>query len=399
MKILQLCSRIPYPPNNGGSIAMLALSHCLKEEGNEVYILSINTPKHHFDLRNLPSEYLALAKWDAVDIDTSITTFDVILNLFTNKSYHIQRFYSKEFENRLIELLNKESFDIIQMESLFVTPYIAAIRKHSKAKIVYRAHNIEYKIWQGMINGMKNVLKKQYLILQTKRLERFERNSIHKLDAIVTITPEDKEVFKLMGCTIPIHVTPIGIDMKDFNFPEYHNNYPVLFHLGSMNWMPNLEAVEWFLSSVWNVVNKKYPALKFYIGGRGMPEHLMKSNIEHLYVYDDIEDAKKWMNEKDIMIVPLLSGSGMRVKIIEGMALGKTIISTTIGAEGIAYTHLKNILIADTPEDFIKMIELCLNGAELHTSIGRNAKELIKNHYNNKTIGEELNQFYLDLIS
>jgi len=373
---------------------MLALTHCLKNEDNEVFILSVNTPKHHFDLKNLPADILSIARWEAVDIDTSIRPFAAFLNLFTNQSYHIQRFYSKEFEEKLIELLEKEIVDIIQMESLFVTPYINTIRRHTKAKLVYRAHNIEYKIWERIIAGMKGGLKKQYLKIQTQRLKKYEWNVINKIDAIVSITPEDKEAFIEMGCKIPVHITPIGINTIDFNLPEHHNRYPVLFHLGTMNWLPNLEAVEWFLKEVWNTLHQKYPALKFYIGGRGMPQYLSRSNTPGLYVFDEVDNAKRWMNEKDIMIVPVLSGSGMRVKIIEGMALGKTIISTTIGAEGIAYTHLKNIVIADTPEEFIKMIDLCISDPELCKTIGRNAKELVVNNYNNKRIGEELNSFY-----
>jgi glycosyltransferase involved in cell wall biosynthesis len=398
MKILQLCSRVPYPPDNGGSIAMLALTHCLKEEGNDIFILSINTPKHHFDLKNLPPQMHSIAHWDAVDIDTTINPIDAFLNLFTYKSYHIQRFYKPNFENKLIELLKQENFDVILIESLFVTPYIPAIRKHSQAKIIYRAHNIEFKIWERMLEGMKSSLKKQYLTLQIKRLKSYERNIINKPDAIVSITPEDKEAFINLGSKLPLYVTPISINSNDFNYPEHHNRYPVLFHLGSMNWLPNLEAIDWFLDNLWPNLHNKYPALKLYIAGRGMPDRLIKSNIPSLYVYDQVDDAKAWMNAKDIMIVPLLSGSGMRVKIIEGMALGKTIISTTIGAEGIAYTHLENILIADTTEEFVSMIDLCINDFEFCKTIGRNAKELVKDHYDNKRVGEELNDFLLHLI-
>ncbi len=398
MKILQLCSRVPYPPINGGSIAMLALTRALCAEGNDVYILSINTPKHHFDLQNLPDELLDIAQWDAVDIDTTVRPFAALMNLFTNQSYHIQRFYSKEFENKLIDLLLKEKFDIIQMESLFVTPYIKSIRKHTKAKIIYRAHNIEYKIWELVIEGLQAGLKRSYLHIQTYRLKSYETNMVNQFDAIVTITPEDKKLFESMGCNLPIHVSPIGVDDTDSNLPEHHNIVPVLFHLGSMNWVPNVEAVDWFIKEAWNELHKKYPALKFYIGGRGMPERLTRNNIQSLYVYDDVEDAKQWMNTKDIMIVPLLSGSGMRVKIIEGMALGKTIISTTIGAEGIDYTHLQNILIADTPSDFSQMIGLCFNDRELCTTISKNAKDFVMNQYHNKTIGEMLNHFYHSLL-
>src|SRR5665213_776667 len=398
MKVLQLCLRIPYPPDNGGSIAMLALTRCLKEAGNEVFVLSINTPKHHYDINTLPDEIKALAQWDTIDVNTEINWWDAFFNLFTNKSYNIQRFQSKAFEQKLTELLQKESFDVIQMESLYVTPYINSILKHSKAKIVYRAHNLEYKIWERMTIGLQNGFKKSYICLLTRRLKHYECNIINNFDAIIAITNEDKQLFKKIGCTIPIHVTPIGVDEDTFNFPVHRNIYPVLFHLGSMNWMPNTEAVDWFLSNVWKDLHDKFLPLKFYIGGRGMPERLLKSTMQGIYVFNEVTDAKTWINSKDIMICPLKSGGGMRVKIIEAMALGKTVISTTIGAEGIQYTHKKDILIANTPEEFIEMISFCINNRELCDTIGMNAKQLIQQHYNNKAIGNELNSFYQTLI-
>ncbi len=393
MKILQLCNRVPFPPNNGGSIAMLNLTKSLKEKGNEIFNLSVNTPKHHFELKNLPEEMLSLAKWEAIDIDTTIKPMSAIANLLTSKSYQMDRFFTKNFEKKLISLLKEESFDIIIMESLFVTPYIHCIRQHSNSKIFYRAHNIEYRIWERMLEGMSSGLKKTYLKIQTNRLRKYESKVINSLDGIVTITPEDKEQYIMLGCKLPIHVTPIGIDTEDFSLPTHYNRYPVLFHLGSMNWLPNVEAMDWFIEKVWKKLHVKYPALKFYMGGRGMPEKFISEFIHGAYVFKTVNDAKAWMNTKDIMIVPLLSGSGMRVKIIEGMALGKTVISTTLGAEGIAYTHLKDILIADTPEEFIKMVDLCINDQELYKTIGRNAKQLVNELYNNRKIGEDLHNF------
>jgi glycosyltransferase involved in cell wall biosynthesis len=398
MKVLQLCLRVPYPPDNGGSIAMLALTRSLKEAGNDVFVLSINTPKHHYDINSIPTDIKALAQWDIVNVNTEIRPLDAFFNLFTNKSYNIERFQSKDFEKKLTALLQKESFDVIQMESLYVTPYINCIRKHSKAKIVYRAHNLEYKIWERMTEGLPNGLKKSYIRLLTRRLKHYECNIVNSFDAIVAITKEDKQLFKEIGCTIPIHVTPIGVDVEVFNLPVHRNKYPVLFHLGSMNWMPNMEAVDWFLSNVWKDLHNKFLALKFYIGGRGMPERLLKSTMQGIYVFDEVADAKTWINSKDIMICPLKSGGGMRVKIIEAMALGKTVISTSIGAEGIQYTHMKDILIANTPEEFIEMVSLLINNRELCDNIGINAKALIQQHYNNKVIGSELNSFYQTLI-
>ncbi|MBE9480552.1 MAG: glycosyl transferase family 1, partial [Bacteroidetes bacterium] len=144
MKILMLCNKSPYPPKEGGPIAMNMIIEGLIDANHQVKVLAINTNKYFTNINEIPEEYRKKTNIEAVYIDLSIKPLDAFLNLFTNKSYHVQRFISKNFENKLIEILKNESFDIIQLETLFITPYIETIRKYSKAKIVLRAHNIEH---------------------------------------------------------------------------------------------------------------------------------------------------------------------------------------------------------------------------------------------------------------
>lgn len=189
---------------------------------------------------------------------------------------------------------------------------------------------------------------------------------------------------------------PVGVD--EISEPIVEMTKPVgLFHLGSMDWMPNLEAIEWFLNDVWPDVKKAVPDMKLNLAGKSMPQWLMNSPDHNIETLGHIKDAKQYMNDNGIMIVPLLSGSGMRVKIIEGMALGKVIISTSIGAEGIEYEHGKDIFIADTPNEFVDAIVTCSSDIELCNTVGRNAKELVRTKYDNLIISEKLIDFYKSL--
>src|ERR1035437_154606 len=133
MKILQLCSKIPFPPKDGGSIAMNILTQGLIDCGNEVKVLAINTPKHFLNEADVDAEYKKKTSYQLVFIDTSVKPIDAFLNLFSGESYNIIRFYSKEFENTLIELLSSQQYDVVQLETLWVAPYVETIRKHSKA--------------------------------------------------------------------------------------------------------------------------------------------------------------------------------------------------------------------------------------------------------------------------
>lgn len=399
MKILQICSKIPFPPKDGGSIAMDILTHGLIECGNEVKVLAINTPKHFINEADINSEYKNKTSYQLVFIDTSVKPLDALLNLFSSKSYNITRFYSKEFEKVLIELLSSQKYDVVQLETLWVAPYVETIRKHSKAKIVLRSQNVEYAIWERLAEASGNPLKKAYLKLLAKRLKKYELGMLNKYDGIATITELDAVSFKNSGCKSPIIHIPFGIDTKKYKADTSATEFPSVFHIGAMDWMPNSDAVKWFLEKVWEKVQIKHPNVKLYLAGRNMPDWMKQLKMKNIVVEGEVEDSHKFINSKSIMIVPLTSGGGMRVKIIEGMALGKTIISTAVGAEGIDYENNKNILIANTETEFIEALNKCISDRSFSDNLAQNAKSLVENKYDNLKICKKLSDFYQTLIT
>ncbi len=394
MKILVLCNKSPYPPKEGGPIAMNAIIQGLINANHQIKVLAINTQKYFIDIEKIPTAYKEKTKLETVYIDLSIKPIHAFLNLFTKKSYHVQRFISKKFENKIIDILKNETFDIIQLETLFISPYIETIRKYSKAKIVLRAHNIEYLIWERLASTSKNPIKHLYLKHLSRTLKNYEISALNKYDGIAAITKNDAEFFKNTGCKTPIIDIPFGIDIKKYNHHKQEYEFPSLFHIGSMNWIPNVEGIKWFLENVWYKIYQKYPELKFYLAGRKMPNWLLKSKYPNVVILGEVEDAADFINSKAIMIVPLLSGSGIRVKIIEGMCAGKTIISTKIGAEGINCKDGTDILIANTPDEFLESVTKCVEDKNYCNNIGKNAKKLIEKNYDNEKIIQRLTEFY-----
>ncbi len=395
MKILQLCHKVPFPPVDGGCIAMNNLTQGLIDEGHSVKVLAINTQKHFTDIKQLPSDYLFKTNIEAVFIDTNVKIIPAFLNLFTKTSYNINRFYSKAFEKKLIQLLKVEHFDIIQLESLYMAIYVNAIRANSKAKIILRAHNIEHKLWEQNAQLTKNSIKKNYLNLLATRLKKYELDSLKTFDAIASITKEDEAYFKKQHFIKPIETFPFGIDFKNIKiFNSQEKEYPSIFHIGSMDWLPNVDGVKWFLKNAWPQIHIQNPDVKLYLAGRNMPEWFQQLKIKNIIVEGEVADSHTFINSKSIMIIPLLSGGGMRVKIIEGMALGKTIISTTIGAQGIDYTNNKNIIIVDEATSFVNAISKCISDKIFFDNIGNNARTLAVECYNNANICKRLTTFY-----
>lgn len=394
MRILQIANKFPYPAKDGGSIATLSISKTFANLGIETCILAMNTSKHFFPIEDLPVELTSNIDFQAVPVNTSISPGKLISNyLFSRQPYNAVRFITEAFENKLKSLLEAQVFDVIQLEGLYLAPYMPLIRSHSRALLAMRAHNVEHEIWQRTALQCRG-LKRIYLNNLAARIRQMELSYLNAYDVMIPITRRDADIFTEMGCKLPIHVTPTGISTDSLVPDRDEIEFPSLFHIGALDWAPNQEGLFWFLDEIWPAIHKANPELNFYIAGRNAPEKISKIKMDNVVFLGEVDDAYKFMNSKAIMVVPLLSGSGMRIKIIEGMALGKTIVSTTLGAEGIQFNHGKNIIIADSPENIIKETQDLLNNFDKFDAIGKQAQEFVRKAYDNTAITSDLLEFY-----
>jgi glycosyltransferase involved in cell wall biosynthesis len=385
MRILQFCNKSPYPPKEGGPIAMNALTELLIKQGYSVKILAINTPKYTVSTENIDELYRKKTAIEWVWIDTRFHILGALKSLLRNTSYHVDRFQSVELGQRLKELLLEEDFDIVILETVYMALYVEIIRKYSSAKIILRAHNVEHFIWRRIAENTPWGVKKLYLSLLGKQLERFERNTISLFDAVWCISPTDSLWFRKQNNNIPIKVIPFGVDINTF-LQRASFRCDNLFSIASMDWYPNLEGIQWFLDNVWGKVYLLYPHLIFRIAGRNMPDSLKRIQIPHVEVVGEVADARLFMLENGILIVPLWSGSGIRIKIIEAMSIGKVVITTSTGLEGIMAKDREEVLIANTPQEFIEAITFCIENPAACEQIGKNAQQLIKEKHNNNLI-------------
>ncbi len=398
MKILQLCKKFPFPVRDGESLAILNLSRAMALQGAEMTLLAMNTTRHQVDIDKEAPALAHYASIRAVPVDNRIKLTEAFKNLFTSHSYHISRFESRSYEEALITLLQKKDFDIIQLETLYLTPYIPLIRRHSSARIALRTHNVEFEIWERIVHNTRIGLKRWYLAYLTRKLRRYEINQLVAFDLLVAITERDRKRFGQLGFSGTDITIPIGLDSQEYQ-PEWTTlGDPLqLSFIGSLDWMPNLEGLKWFLKHVWPEINSRFPEVQFHIAGRNTPEWLTQEIEPGLVVHGEVPDAKAFINAYPAMVVPLLSGSGMRVKIIEAMALGRVVITTAMGLEGIPASHGEEVLIADTPYEFVKAIEQLLQDATA-TTIGKKARTLVEQRFDDQKLGKELMFVYKQLI-
>ena len=363
--------------------------------GHQVSVLALNTKKAGVE-ECLPDDDLVdKISYKTYRIDTTITVLQVAANLLQKTSFNIDRYYDEGFERLIIAEVKANNFDIIQFEGLLTTLYYDAARKNCNAQLIYRAHNIENQLWDRLSKQKIDPFKKSYLKMHARRIKHYELHQLNKFDAMLVFTDEDKKTLVNDGITIRIQQLPIGVRLEQYAPDSSLTEFPSLFFLGSLDWLPNREGVEWFLQNFHAVIASGELMTRLYVAGNDIPDSFDDYEaLGKIFIQGEVDNALEFVNSKAIMIVPLLTSGGMRVKIVEGMAMQKCIISTSLGAEGINYVDGRDILIANTAEEFYKAIKRCIGDEAFCQQVGANARKLIEAEYDIHIITQKLVDFY-----
>lgn len=399
MRILFLCHKTPYPANDGGAIATLNMIKGFAHHGDDVSVLSMQTPKHSFAISNLPESLKGNIHWSQVFVNTEINIVKLLFNLIASgKPYNAERFISKTFKTELGQLLSNKQFDVIQLEGAYLGAYVPIIREFSNAKISLRAHNVEYEIWERLAQNEVLSLKRFYYNILAKRVKKLETNLLKQIDLLVPITLRDANVLTT-NITIPTHVSSTGMDDEVFGKSEPKNKN-TLFYIGALDWIPNQDALKWFVDNIWCDLKTANPEWHFVIAGRNAPESFEQYLKTKPVRYEgEVDSATDFIDEHNIMVVPLQSGSGMRIKIIEGMARGKCIVTTSVGAEGIDAKNGKEIFIAASATETYNTLNYLMQNTEEINKCAENAFIFVQQNYNNNLIVDELRGFYTKHLS
>jgi len=381
MRILILTPRLPWPPIDGGRIAMARLAEGLVHAGSDVEILSLNPRKHR-------AAATAPMPLQAIDIDTRIPSFSRRI------PFIVGRFVSNEFRNALRTTLRRFKPDVVQIESPFLLPYVDTMQNESDARIVLRSLNVEFRIWEGLARIEQNPLRRIALRRIAASLRKYEIRHLDTTDAIVPISEDDANDFRRLGCTRRMHVVPCGVTV-----PQSSGCTPIpnsVGFIGSLDFRPNQEAVEWIAGELWPRVVDRVPEARLSIAGSSAPKWLQRK-MSNFDFRGTVDDATAFMNSMSVMIAPLFAGGGMRIKVLEAMALGKAVVATTLGASGLDIEHGRDILIADDASSFADAVALLLRDPQTAVRIGNAARQTVRSRYDNDVLARGLLRFYESL--
>lgn len=400
MKILFLTNLIPLPLDNGGKIKTFNTIRMLSEK------YKIDLFCYYEDDKELEFKKDLLQYCDSVTMFKKpiVTSKNykymiklALKNIFNKNPLTMIKFYDENLYIKLNNKLENNKYSYIYYDHLQLAIFDRKIK--GNVPRILDQHNCESFIIKGYFKSEKNIIKKLFFLLEYIKVKKFEKDIISSVDKLILLSNEDKKSMEKFVNINNENTLILPIVVKDSNYIkeikeiDYEEPIKILF-LGTMSWFPNLEGVKWFINEVVPELNEKVKC-EIYIGGKGISEELVNqaNKYNNINILGYIENLDDIYIKCDCMVVPIFTGSGLRVKIIEAFSKGFPVISTTLGAEGLEVIDHKNVIIADGKYEMIKSIDELKKSYVLRKKISDNCHELYKEKYSFNGVKNKLIDF------
>ena len=381
MKILWVKAGGLVPLDTGGKIRSYQILKALaRRHSVNLFTFYAATPiDHHSQLRQEFTRVTCLP----LNIPKRRTLREAIgygRRLLSGLPYTISKFSNSKVERLVRQLISNDLPDIVVCDFVFAAnaiPWDISIPK------ILFAHNVEASIWKHHWRLAENHVWKAICRREYRTMERFERLCINQADHVLTVSEHDRGIFSQMIDGSRISVIPTGVDVNYFRpSPESEKPNTIVFS-GSMDYMPNEDGILYFMRHIWPHIREQIPGVSLCVVGRRPSRRLMEfaKRQNGIQITGDVDDIRPYVHRSSVYIVPLRIGSGTRLKIFEAMAMGKAIVSTTIGAEGLPIQDGREIVLADEPEEFARAVGALLQDQVRRRQLGQAARELVEHKY------------------
>ena len=393
MKVLVLSHKPPFPIIDGGCFAMNQFLKNLSSIGTieQIEYFSIHTHKHPFKTEEFPE--IKNVNFSSCFVDTKIYFIDALISIIRKKSYNISRFYSKSVKKELEQLCKKMNFDIVIFEGLFTTIYQKDIQSFSNAKFGYRAHNIEHEIWGQLAKNEGHFLKKYFLKLFAKNLKTKEIELINSVDFILPLSSKDEDKIKKIA-NKPSFYIPVSIN--NFELKADYSNLSLCF-IGSFNWRPNSEGLLWFIKDVFPKIKQHFPQITVNIAGSKSEKFKEFKGLDGVNLTGFVENSNDFLLQNGIFIAPLLSGSGIKMKVLEAFSLGLPCVLTEIAAEGLDLPA--SIKISKTADEFTTDLLHLIRNENARKQRGADSYSFVTSEFSDKKISSNLKECLISMSS
>ena len=378
LKVLFFSQRFPYPMDTGGKIRTGKLLEQLKDVFDITLVSNVESPKddEYLDqVKKLCAEFHPVP-WKETKKYTFRFYLKLLRSVFSRYPFTVINDYSKDLEAALLHLTTSERFDLLICD--FLQPSLNFRRLSGTPTLLFE-HNVESVIPRRHFETSRNPLAKLFWWLQWRRMERYERETCRKFTGTVTVSETDKKYLEEISGIGTVFAIPTGVDTAFFAPREEPVKNNSLVFTGSMDWLPNEDAIGFFAREILGKIKRVIPTVQLTVVGRNPSQSLIKEleAYPEITVTGRVEDVRPFISSHALYIIPLRIGGGTRIKAYEAMAMGKAVVSTSVGIEGLPITDGENVVLADTPDAFAGAVVTLLRETKKRQQIGMNGRNFV----------------------
>jgi len=394
MKILYLTQILPYPFDSGGKIKTYQTLRILGQKHQVFLTCFLDSRKnigHTQKLKKICYQVKCFYRPVITSRFREIAGI-VLKSMVSLLPFEVYRYSDRRMSSYLKEIIDKESFDAIHIDHLNMAQYLP---KEKTNLWVLEEHNVESKLAQKAFKKEKRLSFKFFYFWESIKFWFFEKKYLRKFDRILAISQKDRiELIKKGIAKDKITVLPVSLKTK--NLFSFSDKEKIILFVGFLSWWPNKNAFFWFYKKVFPLIKKRIPRVEFWLIGRQPAKAMIEFSRRDysLQLLGHVENIEDYLKKTSVFIVPIQSGSGIRMKILTSLAAGIPVVSTTVGAEGIAVKPNQGILIANTPEEFVSAVIRVLKSKRLALRLSKKGRDFIKKYYNQKEAGRVLDEVY-----
>ena len=390
MKILYLTPTLPYPPDSGGRILVYNTIKGLCRI-HQITLLSFAQGEQEKYVSFLREH---CAEVETIPADHHDSKYALLANLLSRLPYNMSKYYAHGMRRKMLEILGRSDFDLVWIEHLHMAQYARFVQC---TPVFLREQNIESTMMERYFRNMSNPLEKSYAFLQWKKLKRYEASILRRFDCCIVLSEVDQRLLHELSPQSRTEVIPCGVDLEYFRVSSSEREKDKIIFIGNLLFKPTCQGMSYFLNEIWPLIKKRRKEVRLHVVGPYPPEReadFTKHPDVTLLGY--VDDVRPHMANSALQVVPLKIASGVRLKILEAMAMELPIVSTSVGCEGLNLTSGEHILVADSGEEFAEKVLYLLEDENLGRQLARNSLRLIGKKYSWEAIIERLNQVCTD---
>ena len=382
MKILWVKSDFLYPADTGGKIRSYNILKQLSGQHEVSYLCLTDEVPSDSALKHVRDLGIKV-EWLEFKTERKFSPafyLKLLFNLFSPRPYVINKYRDKRISAKIQEYIDRNDVDVVVCDFLEMSINMLDVR--GVPKVLFQ-HNVETEIWRRHFEVTTNPLKKAYLYIDFQKFYNFEKLACSKYDDVLVVSESDGDLLQKMYGVKHTTLIPTGVDIEYFHAQKDKVEPGNIVFVGSMDWLPNQDAVKFFVDDIYPHIKARHPQAKLCLVGRRPPEviKVLEKLDDSITVTGTVDDIRPFVDRAQVYVVPIRIGGGTRIKIFEAMAQKKAIVSTTVGAEGLPVSDNKEIIIKDGPREFAEAVCQLIDDAKLNEKISRGGYRLVTGKY------------------